>query len=151
MFTSRTYEDIIFEKTHRFQVEEVFLVDAATPRARFPSPVAIPPATPPPRRVTAPSSASPSQLRDDERQNPRILRTPRPAQRHRPQRPPRHPRWPSSAASPSELVLADLEFALRRIEDHFREQFQQEGSALLYTLQPFLEDCLLIQAPASAA
>ena len=53
--------------------------------------------------------------------------------------------------SPGELVLADLEFALRRIEDHFREQFKQEGSSLLYALQPFLEDCLLIQAPASAA
>jgi hypothetical protein len=47
--------------------------------------------------------------------------------------------------------LADLEFALRRIEDHFRDQFAQEGSALLHELQPFLEDCLLIQAPASAA
>ncbi len=52
---------------------------------------------------------------------------------------------------PSELVLADLEFALRRIEDRFREKFQEEGSPLLYALQPFLEDCLLIQAPASAA
>ncbi|MCU0750761.1 MAG: hypothetical protein MUF13_14575, partial [Akkermansiaceae bacterium] len=30
LFTSRTYEDIFFEKTRRFQVEEVFLLDAAT-------------------------------------------------------------------------------------------------------------------------
>ena len=27
LFTSRTYEDIFFEKTRRFQVEEVFLLD----------------------------------------------------------------------------------------------------------------------------
>jgi hypothetical protein len=52
---------------------------------------------------------------------------------------------------PGELVSVDLEFALKRIEDHFRDQFQQQGSALLHELQPFLEDCLLIQAPASAA
>ena len=44
---------------------------------------------------------------------------------------------------PNDLVLADLEFALRRIEDRFRDQFQEQGSALLHTLQPFLEDCLL--------
>ena len=52
---------------------------------------------------------------------------------------------------PGELVSADLEFALRRIEDHFRDRFEQHGSELLLSIQPFLEDCLLIQAPASAA
>jgi hypothetical protein len=53
--------------------------------------------------------------------------------------------------TPGELLFADLEYALRRVEDHFREQFRQQGSNLLFALQPFLEDCLLIQSPASAA
>ncbi|MBG7607622.1 MAG: hypothetical protein IZT59_06305 [Verrucomicrobia bacterium] len=52
---------------------------------------------------------------------------------------------------PNELIIADLEFSLRRIEEHFEERFAQAGSALMHALQPFLEDCLLIQAPASAA
>jgi len=52
---------------------------------------------------------------------------------------------------PNELIMADIEFSLRRIEEHFRERFEQAGSALMDALQPFLEDCLLIQAPASAA
>jgi hypothetical protein len=50
---------------------------------------------------------------------------------------------------PSELILPDLNFALKRIEERFSEQFKAEGSPLLLALQPFLEDCLLIQAPAS--
>jgi hypothetical protein len=52
--------------------------------------------------------------------------------------------------TPGEMLHEDLSFALRRIEDHFRVRFQEEGSELLHSIQPFLEDCLLIQAPASA-
>ena len=52
---------------------------------------------------------------------------------------------------PNELAFADLEFALRRVEDRFRPRLEDGGAPLLHVLQPFLEDCLLIQAPASAA
>ncbi|MCU0752628.1 MAG: hypothetical protein MUC40_06310, partial [Akkermansiaceae bacterium] len=41
LFTSRTYEDILFEKTRRFQVEEVFLLDSSTLALVCPSRVVI--------------------------------------------------------------------------------------------------------------
>jgi hypothetical protein len=149
LFTSRTYEDIVFEKTHRFQVEEVFLVDAA-------SLALVSFASCDPARHASAKRVAPTihrltlGLRDDSGK----IREYQELPDHR-----------SALACPgrlvhlvavvrgrpSELILADLEFALRRIEDRFREQFKQEGSPLLFVLQPFLEDCLLIQAPASAA
>lgn len=149
LFTSRTYEDIFFEKTRRFQVEEVFLLDVATlALVSFAS--CDPARHASVRRVSATAQRLALHLRDTSGKF--------------------HPSFELSASHravarrgrhvvlaaivrgrPGELVLADLEFALRRIEDHFRDQFQQEGSALLHEIQPFLEDCLLIQAPASAA
>jgi hypothetical protein len=149
LFTSRTYEDIFFDKTHRFQVEEVFLLDAASlALVSFAS-------CDPARHASVKKVVSTVQrlaihLRDDEGKVRDSFELP-------------DKRMAISKTGrlvtlmavvrgrPSELVLADLEFALRRIEDRFREQFQQEGSPLLHALQPFLEDCLLIQAPASAA
>jgi hypothetical protein len=149
LFTSRTYEDILFEKTNRFQVEEVYLLDisslalvsfASCDPARHASA----------KRVTPMVHRIATELRDAKgniRSNFEL-----PDQRN------------AIACAgalvnlvavvrgrPSELILADLEFALRRIEDRFREQFKKEGSPLMLALQPFLEDCLLIQAPASAA
>jgi hypothetical protein len=149
LFTSRTYEDIFFEKTRRFQVEEVFLLDssslalvsfASCDPARHSSV----------RRVYNTVQRLAIQLRNEEGEiRPRF---------ELPERRSvivRQGRYVILVAlvrgTPGELVVSDLEFSLRRIEDHFREQFQQEGSALLYSVQPFLEDCLLIQSPASAA
>jgi hypothetical protein len=149
LFTSRTYEDVFFEQTRRFQVEEVFLLDASTlALVSFAS--CDPARHASVRRVTSTAQRLATQVRDPSGQF--------------------HPAFEISASHraiarrgrhviliaivrgrPGEIVLADLEFALRRIEDHFRDQFAQEGSALLHELQPFLEDCLLIQAPASAA
>ena len=149
LFSSRTYEDIFFEKTRRFQVEEVFLLDARTlALVSFAS--CDPARHASVRRVTGTSQQLALQVRDEKGQL-------RPVFNLSDQRSviARQGRYVILAAlvrgRPGQLVLADLEFALRRIEDHFREQFQQEGSALLYPLQPFLEDCLLIQAPASSA
>lgn len=149
LFTSRTYEDIVFEKTHRFQVEEVFLVDAA-------SLALISFASCDPARHASAKRVSPTvhrlalTLRDEDgkiRENFEL-----PDQRHALTSPGRLVHLIAVVRGrPSELILADLEFALRRIEDRFREQFNQDGSPLLFALQPFLEDCLLIQAPASAA
>lgn len=149
LFTSRTYEDIFFEKTRRFQVEEVFLLDAAT--LALVSYASCDPARHSSvRRVNGTVQRLALQLRDEGG-------TIRPSfalsdNRSVVSRQGRHVVLMALVrGTPGELAHADLEFALRRIEDHFREQFQQEGSALLYSLQPFLEDCLLIQAPASAA
>ncbi len=149
LFTSRTYEDILFEKTRRFQVEEVFLVDAASlALVSFAS--CDPARHASAKRVSSTVQRLAMQLRDEGGKIRSSFELP-------------DERNAISLAGrfvillavvhgrPGELVLSDLEFALRRIEDHFREQFQKDGSPLLYPLQPFLEDCLLIQAPASAA
>ncbi len=149
LFTSSTYEDIFFEKTRRFQVEEVFLLDgsslalvsfASCDPARHASV----------RRVFNTVQRIALQIRDENE----VLRPTfdLPEKRSVISRQGRHVILVAIVrGEPGELVLSDLEFALRRIEDHFRGQFQQEGSPLLYAIQPFLEDCLLIQSPASAA
>ncbi len=149
LFTSRTYEDIIFEKTHRFQVGEVFLVDAKS--LALVSYASCDPARhASPRRVESSVQRLAMQLRDEAGKLRDFFELP--DQRNVIAR---NGRFVTLMAvvrgQPSDLVIADLEFALNRIEDRFHEQFQQQGSELLHTLQPFLEDCLLIQAPASAA
>jgi hypothetical protein len=149
LFTSRTYEDIIFEKTHRFQVEEVFLVDAASlALVSFAS--CDPARHASAKRVTNTVQRIALQLRDDAGKPRESIELP--DHRHAITRAGRFVILIAVVrGQPSELILSDLEFALRRIEDRFREQFQQKGSPLLLALQPFLEDCLLIQSPASAA
>jgi hypothetical protein len=149
LFTSRTYEDIFFEKTRRFQVEEVFLLDASTlALVSFAS--CDPARHASVRRVSATAQRLALHLRDASGKfHPafELSSTHRAVARRG-----RHVVLAAIVRGrPGELVLSDLEFSLRRIEDHFRDQFQQEGSALLHEIQPFLEDCLLIQAPASTA
>jgi hypothetical protein len=149
LFTSRTYEDVVFEKTHRFQVEEVFLVDAASlalvsyascDPARHGSPKRVVNTV---HRLTMQMRHEDGSLRDsfelpDLRnavccQGEHVILV------------------AVVRGQLNELLLSDIEFSLRRIEERFHEKFREPGSALLQTLQPFLEDCLLIQAPASAA
>lgn len=50
----------------------------------------------------------------------------------------------------NDLVKADLDFALKRIETRYRSEFVQ-GQPLLQELQPLLEECLLIHSPAGPA
>lgn len=149
LFSSRTYEDILFEKTRRFQIEEVYLLDARTlALVSFAS--CDPARHASARRVSGTAQRLASQLPAEQGGiHPLVELSDR--------------RWLIARqgscvvlmalvrGKPGELVAMDLEFALRRIEDRFRERFQQEGSELLRELQPFLEDCLLIQSPASAA
>jgi hypothetical protein len=149
LFTSRTYEDILFEKTRRFQVEEVFLLDSSTlALVSFAS--CDPARHASVRRVTGTAQKLASQLRDASgRFHPALELS---ATHRAIARRGRHVILVAIVRGrPSELMLSDLEFSLRRIEDYFRDQFTQEGSALLHELQPFLEDCLLIQSPAGGA
>ncbi len=147
LFTSRTYEDIVFEKTHRFQVEEVFLVDAASlALVSFAS--CNPARHSSAKRVISTVHRLAMQLRDEQENIRETFQLP--DERNVISRVGRHVILMAVVrGTANELVLADLEFSLRRIEDRFREQFQDQGSALMHALQPFLEDCLLIQAPAS--
>lgn len=149
LFTSRTYDEIVFEKTHRFQVEEVFLVDAAS-LALISFASSDPARHASAKRVSNTVQRLALQVRDE---NGKIRESfELPEQRQAVSLSGRFVILMAVVRGvPGELVMADLEFALRRIEDRFREKFLQDGSPLLHPLQPFLEDCLLIQAPASAA
>jgi hypothetical protein len=146
LFTSRPYEDILFEKTRRFQVEEVFLLDA-TSLAMVSFASCDPARHSSARRVSVTAQKIASRLRDASGRFHPALEL---SSTHRAiARRGRHVILVAIVRGrPSELMLADIEFSLRRIEDYFRDQFSQEGSALLHEVQPFLEDCLLIQSPA---
>jgi hypothetical protein len=149
LFTSRTYEDILFEKTHRFQVEEVFLLDAASlALVSFAS--CDPARHASAHRVASTVSRIGLQLRDDQGKTRPVVELP--TRRNALSRSGKFVILVAVVRGRSnELLIADLEFSLRRIEDRFREHFLKKGTPLMLELQPFLEDCLLIQAPACAA
>jgi len=149
LFTSRTYEDILFEKTHRFQVDEVFLVDASSlALVSFAS--CDPARHASPKRINSTVQRIALQLRDEDGKTRSSFELS--DQRTAISRQGSFVCLVAIVRGRShDLIIADLDFALRRIEDRFRAQFLEKGSALLHPLQPFLEDCLLIQAPASAA
>lgn len=149
LFSSRTYEDVLFEKTNRFQVEEVYLLDAETlALVSFAS--CDPARHSAVKRVEGSAQRIALQIRGADGG---IRRTFERADGMSviAERGTHMLLVAIVRGQPNELILADIEFSLRRIEDHFRERFEQAGSALMDALQPFLEDCLLIQAPASAA
>lgn len=149
LFTSRTYEEILFEKTHRCQVEEVFLVDTAS-LALISFASCDPARHSSAKRISSTVQRLAMQVRDEDGNVRESFDLP--DQRIAIARAGRYVILVAVIRGvPNELVLADLEFSLRRIEDRFREQFKVDGSPLLHALQPFLEDCLLIQSPASAA
>ena len=149
LFSSRSFEDVLFDKTHRFQVEEVYLLDAETlALVSFAS--CDPARHSTAKRIEGSAQRIALQIRDD---NGFIRRSiERPDGRNIICEVGEQMLLVAIVrGQPNELILADLGFSLHRIEDHFRERFAQAGSALMHALQPFLEDCLLIQAPGSAA
>jgi hypothetical protein len=149
LFSSSTYEDVLFEKTHRFQVDEVFLFDAKTlALVSFAS--CDPARHSTAKRVESSAHRIAMKLRDEEGN---VLRSfERADGKNVITEIGEHVLLAAVVrGQPNEVILADLGFCLHRIEAHFKERFEQAGSALMHALQPFLEDCLLIQAPASAA
>jgi hypothetical protein len=149
LFSSRSFEDVLFEKTHRFQVEEVFLFDAETlALVSFAS--CDPARHSAAKRIEGSAQRIALQIRDEKGGIRRLFE--QADGRNVISECGEHMLLAAVVrGQPNELILADLSFSLHRIEDHFRERFAQAGSALMHALQPFLEDCLLIQAPGSAA
>lgn len=149
LFSSRTYEDILFEKTHRFQVEELFLVDAGS-LALISYASANPGRHASTRRVEATVKRLALQARDPDGILKESFKLPD------------NRNVVSQQGSfvtllavvrgePNEMAVNDLSYALDSIEARFCERFRDHSLPLLKVLQPFLEDCLLIQSPASAA
>lgn len=148
LFTSRTYEEIVFEKTHRFLVEEVYLLDrrslalvsyASNDPARHSSPRRIEATVQRLARQvrtsdggTAPTFELPERRTAITCQNDTVLLV------------------AITRGTPNDLLMADLNFALQRIEERFHDRLTTTADPLLRELQPYLEDCLLIQSPAAA-
>ncbi len=148
LFSSRSYEEVLAEKIRRFHVEEVYLLDrdrlslvsyASSDPVRHANP----------RRIGSFARQLALRLRDetgalqlgfelDEGRRTFV----------------RAGRFCYMVAvirgEINDLVKADLDFALKRIESRYRSPFVQ-GHPLLKELQPLLEECLLIHSPAAPA
>lgn len=146
LFSSRSYEEILFDKTNRFQVEEVFLLDGGS-LAMISFASCDPGRHSSSARVSGAAQRIAMQVKDHASEDRRFYE--KPDGRHVILE---RGRFTVLAAvvrgRPNDMAMADLSFVLRRIEEHFEERFTKTGSALMRTLQPFLEDCLLIQAAA---
>lgn len=148
LFTSRTYEEILFEKTRRFQVEEVYLFDANT-YAMVSYASSDPARHSTQSRVNSAASRLALQLRDAVQAGQAVelpLTDGRTAYALKSEN-------LTLAAiirgSSDEIIASDLQYALGRIDSRFSQKLKENAPDLLHAIQPYLEDCLLIQAPSA--
>lgn len=144
LLSSRSYEEILYEKTRRFRIEEIYLYDhdrlsllsfASADPSRHTSARKINPAA---QRIASRIRDSSGAITldftagDGRRAIVRLGR------------------WSILVAlvhgQPDALVRNDLDYAQRRIEQRFQKEFDS-GSPLLLEIQPLLEECLLIHSP----
>ncbi|MGB6219438.1 hypothetical protein [Haloferula sp.] len=144
LLSSRSYEEILYKKTRRFRMEEIYLFDSD--RLSLVSFASIDPSRhASARKVNPAAQRIAAKIRDhagavsldfaagDGRRA--IIRI---------------GRWSIMAAlvrgEPDALVRNDLDYALRRIETRFGHDFEAD-LPLLLEIQPLLEECLLIHSP----
>lgn len=146
LMTSRSYDDVVFQSTRRYQVEEAFLLRredfslvsfASHDPARHASE----------KRVAATVKTLISRLTDSEG---RLRKTFEVSdERTGIIRSGKHTVLVATVRGRSNaLVRADLDYVLRQAEERFGERLEDETDAFLHVLQPILEGCLLIQSPA---
>jgi hypothetical protein len=146
LFTSRSYDEIVFDRTRRFQVEEVYLVRkcdkslvsyASHDPARHSST----------RRVqsTLRMLIRRLQSQKDEMRTTFDL----PEKRTVLVRVGKYCLLLAILrGADNALVRADLDYVLRQAEERFGDRLNRSSEAFLQILQPILEGCLLIQSPA---
>ncbi|MCP5536591.1 MAG: hypothetical protein H7A51_10220 [Akkermansiaceae bacterium] len=143
---SRTYEDIVFDYTKRYQVEEVFLL---RPQTRS----LISYASHDPSRHAKPSKvqgtvkkiAAKTADKDKGHENSITWENNRTLMIRRG----KHCVLAAVVHGASNAILrADLDYALRQAEERFGKTLEEESDIHLQILQPLLEGCLLIQSPA---
>lgn len=146
LFSSRSYEEVLAEKIRRFHVEEVYLLDrdrlslvsyASSDPVRHANPRRVGPFT---RQLALRlrDESGALQLGFELGEGRRTFV--------------RAGRFCYMVAvihgEINDLVKADLDFALKRLETRYHAPFVQ-GHPLLKELQPLLEECLLIHSPAA--
>jgi hypothetical protein len=145
LFTSRTYDEIVFDRTHRYQVEEVYLLRkksrtlisyASHDPARHASP----------RRVQSTVRMLVAKLKGAGEDG--SLSFDLPERRVALVRSGNHTLLVAILrGSSNALVRADLDYIQRQAEERFGSRLAEDGEAFIRVLQPILEGCLLIQAP----
>ena len=146
LMTSRTYDEVVFRSTRRYQVEEAFLLRredyslvsfASHDPARHASEKRVASTV---RKLIQSLSDDQGKLRktfDYTEDQMAIIREGK------------HTLLVALVRGRSNaLVRADLDYVLRQAEDRFGERLEDETDAFLHVLQPILEGCLLIQSPA---
>ncbi|MDP0490876.1 MAG: hypothetical protein Q7Q71_07495 [Verrucomicrobiota bacterium JB023] len=146
LLTSRTYDEIVFQSTRRYQVEEAYLLRkedfslisyASHDPARHAST----------RKVQSTVKSISTRLYGSDR---RIVKSfDFPENRIVIVREGEHAILAAVVRGRSNaLVRADLDYVLRQAEERFGERLEDESDAFIHVLQPILEGCLLIQSPA---
>lgn len=149
LFSSRTYDDVIFDLTKRYQVEEVFLLRihtrslvsyASNDPARHANAGKV--------RGTVKKIASKCGRNGDPETGSCVKWE---DNRHLMLRRGKHCILAAIVKGNSNAILrADLDYALRQAEERFGKSLEEENDIHLQVLQPLLEGCLLIKAPAIA-
>ncbi len=152
LFQSKTYEQIVFEKTRRYRVEEVFLFSRN--RQELLSFASVDPSRHCSRKRVAPRA---NELISEAIDRTGARRYTFAMGEHREA----HLRYSDHAyliavvyGHAQTVCLQDLDHLLNRIQLHFGSKLAapvQDFNLLHTSLQPMLEDCLLIQAPLAAA
>ncbi len=146
LMTSRSYDEVVFHSTRRYQVEETFLLRkedyslisfASHDPARHASEKRVAPTI---KKLTTRLIDSEGNLRKTFEYNDEQLAIIREGD---------YTLLVALVRGRSNaLVRADLDYVLRQAEERFGERFEVETDAFLHVLQPILEGALLIQSPA---
>jgi hypothetical protein len=146
LFTSQTFDDIVFDRTHRYQVEEVFLM-------RYDTFSLISYASHDPSRhanakkIRYDLGRLVAEFKDSEGELKKAFDLP--DKRTALLRPGRHGFLVAVVRGRANvLVCADLDYTLEQVEQRFEKRLRPEGDQFIHVLQPILESCLLIQSPA---
>jgi len=146
LFSSRSYDEIVFDRTRRFQVEEVYLIRkcdkslvsyASHDPARHSST----------RRIQSTLRMLVRKLGGEKDEIKTTYELPEKRTLLA-----RTGKYCILLAilrgTDNALVRADLDYVLRQAEERFGDRLNRSSEAFLQILQPILEGCLLIQSPA---
>ena len=146
LFTSQSFDDIVFDRTHRYQVEEVFLMRYGTfslisYASHDPSRHANA------KKIRYDLRRLIAEFKDSEGKLKKAFDLPE--KRTALVRRGRHSFLVAVIRGRANaLVRADLDYSLEQGEQRFEKRLHTEGHQFIHVLQPILESCLLIQSPA---
>ncbi|MBT8044236.1 MAG: hypothetical protein KJO79_04735, partial [Verrucomicrobiae bacterium] len=146
LLTSRTYDDIVFDQTKRYQVEEVYLLRPKT-RSLISYASHNPAKHANPNKVKGVVKKIAARTAEKDQSHDGIL--PWENNRHLMIRKGNHSVIAAVIHGTANAILkSDLDYTLRQAEDRFGKTLETESDIHLQVLQPLLEGCLLIQSPA---